>query len=143
MNLFHKLYHCGKKAYDKKHRITLFFCKTMIRLFYHCNIPFEADIDSTVWFCHSGFGTVINPRCKIGKNVVIQHRVTIGEICQSGGVPLVQNDVFIGAGAILLGDIVIGENSKIGAGAVVIHDVPPNSTAVGNPARIILHESKE
>ena len=139
MNLFHRLYHCGKNAYDKKRHITLFFCKAMMRLLYHCNIPFEADIDSTVWFCHSGFGTVINPRCKIGKNVVIQHRVTIGEIRQSGGVPV----VFIGAGAILLGDIVIGEKSKIGAGAVVISNVPPNATVVGNPARIISHASKE
>lgn len=54
-----------------------------------------------------------------------------------------QKDVFIGAGAILLGDIVIGEKSKIGAGAVVISNIPPNATVVGNPARIILHDSEE
>lgn len=59
------------------------------------------------------------------------------------GVPVVQKDVFIGAGAILLGDIVIGEKSKIGAGAVVISNIPPNATVVGNPARIILHDSEE
>jgi maltose O-acetyltransferase len=31
----------------------------------------------------------------------------------------------------------IGENSIIGAGAVVTRSIPPNSVAVGNPARVI------
>ncbi len=33
--------------------------------------------------------------------------------------------------------VTIGENSIIGAGAVVTRSIPPNSVAVGNPARVI------
>jgi serine acetyltransferase len=31
----------------------------------------------------------------------------------------------------------IGRNSVVGAGAIVTHDVPPNSVAVGAPARVV------
>ena len=51
--------------------------------------------------------------------------------------PLVGDDVIIGAGALLLGDITIGCGAKIGAGSVVLHDVPAGETAVGVPARIV------
>jgi serine O-acetyltransferase len=37
-----------------------------------------------------------------------------------------------------LGGVRIGHGAKIGAMSVVLEDVPPNATAVGIPARIIL-----
>ncbi|MFA4913918.1 MAG: sugar O-acetyltransferase [Comamonadaceae bacterium] len=52
--------------------------------------------------------------------------------------PIVIGDnVWLGAGAIVLAGVTIGENSVIGAGAVVTKDVPANVVAVGNPARVI------
>ena len=54
-----------------------------------------------------------------------ERRITIG------------NDVWLGAGVIVLPGITIGECSVIGAGAVVTKDIPPYSIAVGNPARVI------
>lgn len=47
------------------------------------------------------------------------------------------NNVWIGAGAIILPGIAIGDNSVIGAGSVVTKDVPPNVVAVGNPCRML------
>ncbi len=47
------------------------------------------------------------------------------------------NNVWIGAGAILLPGVCIGENSVIGAGSVVTKDIPSNVVAVGNPCRIL------
>jgi acetyltransferase-like isoleucine patch superfamily enzyme len=44
---------------------------------------------------------------------------------------------WIGAGARIVGSITIGDNAIVGAGAVVIGDVPPNSIAVGVPAKVI------
>ena len=47
------------------------------------------------------------------------------------------NNVWIGAGAVIVPGISIGDNSVIGAGSVVTKDVPPNVVAVGNPCRIL------
>jgi acetyltransferase-like isoleucine patch superfamily enzyme len=46
-------------------------------------------------------------------------------------------DVWIGAGAILLKGARIGAGSIVGAGAVVDFEVPPNAVVAGNPARIV------
>lgn len=45
------------------------------------------------------------------------------------------NDVWVGAGAIVLGGVVLGDGSVIGAGAVVTRDVPDNTVVAGNPAK--------
>lgn len=47
------------------------------------------------------------------------------------------NNVWIGAGAIILPGIAIGDNSVIGARSVVTKDVPANVVAVGNPCRVL------
>lgn len=49
----------------------------------------------------------------------------------------VGDNVWIGAGAVILPGITIGENSVIGAGSVVTKDIPANVVAVGNPCRIL------
>ncbi|HIR89371.1 MAG TPA: hypothetical protein IAC96_10500 [Candidatus Fimimorpha faecalis] len=69
----------------------------------------------------------------------MQHSVTIGKL-DTHDAPVIEENVFIGARAVILGNITIGKNSKIGAGAVVLTDVPPNCTAVGVPAKIIKRE---
>jgi maltose O-acetyltransferase len=43
--------------------------------------------------------------------------------------------VWLGAGCIVMADV--GENSIVGAGSVVTKPIPPNSVAVGNPARVL------
>lgn len=47
------------------------------------------------------------------------------------------DDVFIGAGAIVLPNVRIGNKVVIGAGCIVSKDIPDNTVVVGNPARII------
>lgn len=49
----------------------------------------------------------------------------------------IENDVWLGAGVIVLPQVTIGEGAVIGAGAVVTKDIPPHSVAVGNPAKVI------
>lgn len=46
---------------------------------------------------------------------------------------LIEEDVFIGARAIILKGVTIGKGAVIGAGAVVSRDVPAYATAYGNP----------
>lgn len=47
----------------------------------------------------------------------------------------VEDNVVIGAGAVILSGVTIGEGATVGAGAVVVGDVPPNEVVAGNPAR--------
>lgn len=47
------------------------------------------------------------------------------------------NNVWIGAGAILLPGVRIGENSVIGAGSVVTKNIPANVVAVGCPCKVL------
>lgn len=50
---------------------------------------------------------------------------------------VIEDDCFIGHGAIILMGVTIGKGSIVGAGAVVREDVPPGSVVIGNPARIV------
>jgi maltose O-acetyltransferase len=62
----------------------------------------------------------------------------VNDLTRLQGNNIVINDhVWIGANAIVLPGITIGENSVVGAGSVVTKSIPPNSVAVGNPARVI------
>lgn len=86
------------------------------------------------------FCTIINGAAIIGENCTILHSVTIG--AGRGGAPTIGDNVYIGAGAIIIGGCHIGNNVKIGAGAIVVSDVPDNSTVVCEKAKIIVRSIK-
>jgi acetyltransferase-like isoleucine patch superfamily enzyme len=50
---------------------------------------------------------------------------------------VVEDDVWIGAGAMILKGVTIGARSVVGAGAVISRDVPPDCVVAGNPARVV------
>jgi len=50
---------------------------------------------------------------------------------------IIEDDVFIGARAIILKGVHIGRGSVVGAGAVVTRDVPPMTVVAGNPAVVV------
>ncbi len=149
MNRFNRLIHIPYRLYKnqrggvflrKLRRILYQFLIRLIRWYYHCDIPYSLDV-SGCYFCHKGFGVVINPMTVLGKNIVIQHSVTIGEI--GGATPVIKDNVYIGAKATIIGGVTIGNSAKIGAGAVVITDVPDGCSAVGVPAKIIKPKNGE
>lgn len=82
---------------------------------------------------------------EFGDNVTIAPRVTIlahdaspqafRNVTKIGRV-MVGNNVFIGAGSIILPGITIGNNVVIGAGSVVARDIPDNTVVAGNPCKI-------
>jgi acetyltransferase-like isoleucine patch superfamily enzyme len=49
----------------------------------------------------------------------------------------IKDDVWIGAGVIVLPNVTIGKCSVIGSGSVVTRDIPPFSIAAGIPAKVI------
>lgn len=50
---------------------------------------------------------------------------------------VIEDNVWIGGGAILLPGVRIARNAVVGAGAVVSRSVPANTVVAGNPARVI------
>lgn len=90
-------------------------------------------------FIDHGMGVVIGETAELGDNVTLYQGVTLGGTGKETGKrhPTLGNNVLVGVGAKVLGAITIGDNARIGGGAVVLKDVPPNTTAVGIPARIV------
>ncbi|CAH9083946.1 unnamed protein product [Cuscuta europaea] len=97
-----------------------------------------AKIGKGILFDHAT-GVVVGETAVIGNNVSILHNVTLGGTGKIGGDrhPKIGDGVLIGAGATILGNVCIGAGAKIGAGSVVLMDVPPQTTAAGNPARLV------
>ena len=50
---------------------------------------------------------------------------------------VIKDNVWIGAGVIVLKGVTIGKNSVIGAGSVVTKNIPDNAVAIGIPAKVI------
>ena len=99
------------------------------------DIPINALLEGGLYIPHPT-GIVIHHDAKIGPNCLIHQNVTIGMVGKVPGLPIIEGGVDIGAGAKILGPIRIGHHAKIGANAVVTKDVPPNSIAVGVPAKV-------
>src|SRR5690606_24072101 len=78
---------------------------------------------------------VINPKAKIGKNCNLAQGVTIGQTNrgESAGVPVIGDNVWIGANAVIVGGITIGNNVMIAPNSYVNRSVASNSIVVGNP----------
>ncbi len=102
--------------------------------FGRCIIGRGAEFGPGFVLIHS-YGVVINGAVRGGRDLRIEHLVTIG--AERSESPLLGDAVFIGAGAKIIGPVRIGSHSRIGANAVVTHDVPDDCTAVGIPARVI------
>lgn len=91
------------------------------------------------FFIDHGAGVVIGETTEIGDDVTVYQGVTLGGTGKDVGKrhPTIGNGVLIGSGAKVLGPFKVGDNSNIAAGAVVLDEIPPNSTAVGVPARVV------
>jgi acetyltransferase-like isoleucine patch superfamily enzyme len=83
----------------------------------------------------------------LGPKVIIVTHDSSGKCISSQDITwtkavVIENNVYIGAGAIILPGVRIGHHSIIGAGSVVTRDVPPESVAYGSPARVQLTTSE-
>jgi acetyltransferase-like isoleucine patch superfamily enzyme len=129
---------------------------------YGCEIGDETRVGA---FVEIQKGAKIGSRCKISSHTFICEGVTIEDgvfvghgvvftndryprATRADGSPkkdgdweclqtVVRQGASIGSGSTLLGGIIIGENAVIGAGSVVTKNVLPNTTVVGNPAKLL------
>lgn len=92
-----------------------------------------------------GMGIVIGETAEIGDDCLIYHGVTLGGTGKDVGKrhPTIGDNVLIGTGAKVLGPIKVGSGSRIAANSVVLSEIPPNSTAVGVPAKVVRKDGKK
>ena len=93
---------------------------------------------------HSNFG---GKHVHMGNDVYANFNLTlvddadiyIGDNCMFGPNVTVRigNNVWVGAGAVILPGVTIGNDVVIGAGSIVTKDLPSGVVAVGNPCRIL------
>jgi serine O-acetyltransferase len=107
------------------------------RIVFSVALPPSAQVGRNVVFGYSGLAITVHKHARIGNNVTVGPNVTIGGRSGLIPVPVIEDDVLIGAGACILGPVTIGRGAQIGANAVVLCDVPPGGTAVGVPARVL------
>lgn len=121
------------------HHLTIVavFIRAFIRVLFSADIPYKLKMGKGTKMPHDALGSLFHPDVIIGNNCVILHGVTIGGRSGSKKLPIIKDNVWIGAHSIILGPITIGKNSIIGAGSVVVKDVAANSVVAGNPARVI------
>jgi len=81
----------------------------------------HVSLHAMVW-THSTY-----PECLAGD--AAKEKVSVGEV-------IIENNVFIGAGAIILPGTQVGHHSLIAAGSVVTRDIPPYSLVEGVPAKV-------
>lgn len=131
------------------HRIANFLWRKHLRLLArilsHCN-RFLTGIEihpgakiGRRFFIDHGAGVVIGETTDISDDVLLYQGVVLGGTSLKKGKrhPTLEDNVVVGAGAIVLGAIKIGSGARIGSGSVVVKAVPPGTTVVGIPGRII------
>lgn len=90
-------------------------------------------------------GVVMGGRATVGKNCHIgAGAVLAGVIEPASATPvIIEDDVLIGANAVIIEGVHVGRNSVVAAGAVVVEDVPEGVVVAGCPARIIKEKDEK
>ena len=115
------------------------------RMLSHCNRFFtgvEIHPGARIgrrFFLDHGMGVVIGETTEIKDDVLMYQGVVLGgtSLEKTKRHPTIENNVVIGAAAIVLGPITIGNGARIGANSVVVNSVPPDVTVVGIPGRAV------
>ncbi|MBE6700949.1 MAG: serine O-acetyltransferase [Ruminococcaceae bacterium] len=142
---FHALIYYRIANFFYRHR--LFFIARLIsqtgRFFTGIEIHPGATIGRGLFIDH-GSGVVIGETAEIGDECTLYQGVTLGGTGKDIGKrhPTLGNGVLVGAGAKVLGPFKVGDRAKIAAGSVVLTEIPPDSTAVGAPARVVKRDGQ-
>lgn len=143
-----KIYRLSNFLYRRRIPLLPKLLKAINYVIFNCVIPPECVIGKGTRLSHSGLGVIIHPGTIIGKNCNIYNHVVFGGGNDGQGGPptriIIGDNCNISVGAKILakGVLEIGHDSTIGAGAVVLSHIPPNSVAVGIPAKVVKSKTK-
>jgi serine O-acetyltransferase len=116
----------------------ILFWRKVIEMVTGISIPGSVSIGHSFYIGHFG-GIVFNSNAVLGDNCNVSQGVTIGVsgIDERRGVPIIGNNVYIGANAVLAGKITIGNNVLIGACSMVNSSLADNVVVLGVPAIVV------
>jgi carbonic anhydrase/acetyltransferase-like protein (isoleucine patch superfamily) len=107
-----------------------------VSIWYNCVV--RGDYDSIKIGASSNIqdGSVLHEHA--GSPLYVGERVTVGHRALLHGCT-VEDDAYIGMGAMILNGACIGAGAVVGAGSLVLQGqkVPPGSIAVGSPAKVV------
>lgn len=105
-------------------------------------IPYSTNIGRGLYLGHLG-SIIVNYKAQLGDNVNLSQGVTIGIVNRGAkaGVPVIGNNVWIGANAVVVGGINIGNDVMIAPNSFVNFDVPDHSIVVSERAKLIHREN--
>lgn len=126
-----------QKPWDKLFRIWHFIKWRRMNMKYQLYIK-PNSVGPGLHIVHHGYRRIDSVK-EIGRNLTILPMVLIGKKKPGINVDncIIGDNVYIGAGAIIMNPVNIGDNVIIGAGSVVTKDIPSNCVVAGNPAKII------
>jgi UDP-3-O-[3-hydroxymyristoyl] glucosamine N-acyltransferase len=85
----------------------------------------------------------IDNLCHIAHNARIGARSYIIALSMVAGSSVIEEDVYIAPGAMIIDQISVGKNSMVGMGAIVAKSVEPNKIVVATPARVVKENTQE
>lgn len=90
-------------------------------------------------------GTIIGGRVIVGKHCHIGAGAVLAGVIEppSTSPVIIEDDVLIGANAVVIEGVRVGKGAIVAAGSVVIKDVPPNMVVAGVPARIVKEKDQK
>lgn len=130
-------YRIARWFYLKKIPLIPSLFQLLIFLIYNSKVPPTADIGKGTFLICKGIATVIIDGAKIGTGCRIGIGVRVIGKGPYKNVPQIGNQVFMGAGSVIVGPVIIGDNVIIAPNAVVTKSVPAGAIVGGVPARII------
>lgn len=136
------IYRLGNSLHNKGLKKTSKIISFVNRFFFSVWLPSSARIGRNFTLGYWGLGVVIHSNTEIGNNCLISQNVTIGRNFGDKKVPIIGDDVYIGAGSVIFGEITIGDNVIIGSNSLVNKSISNNCTVVGNPMRVIANDRR-